>query len=122
MSTKKQAAGLSALKNLKSTTSTEEELKETKPKKAPTRRAASSKSKAPASKARIKSAAPSPTSKVKKEKTAFSLFLPEEAHEKLRELAFHERDSMTQLILEGVDLLFESRGLPAIAKPPLKDK
>lgn len=122
MSTKKQAAGLSALKNLKTTTPPEEEVKTTKPKKVATKRATSPKPKTPAAKAKTKSTVPSPTPKVKQEKTAFSLFLPEEAHEKLRELAFHERDSMTQLILEGVDLLFESRGLPSIAKPPLKDK
>jgi hypothetical protein len=44
----------------------------------------------------------------------FSLHLPEAAHAKLRELSYHERQSMTKLILEGVDLLFAKRGIPPI--------
>lgn len=50
----------------------------------------------------------------KPDKIVFSLHLPEAAHAKLRELSFHERQSMTKLILEGVDLLFAKRGIPAI--------
>ena len=47
-------------------------------------------------------------------KVVFSLHLPKSAHSKLRELSFHERNSMTQLILEGVDLLFAQRGVPSM--------
>ncbi|WP_020397224.1 hypothetical protein [Thiolinea disciformis] len=50
----------------------------------------------------------------KPDKVVFSLHLPEVAHSKLRELSFYERNSMTKLILEGVDLLFSQRGLPSI--------
>lgn len=87
---KKAAAGLDALKNLQAPKEPE----------------------APA-------AQPEPVAKPRQEtgksgKVVFSLHLPEEAHNKLRELSFHERNSMTKLILEGVDLLFAQRGLPSI--------
>ena len=59
-------------------------------------------------------AAPEPSSKP--DKVVFSLHLPEAAHAKLRELSFHERQSMTKLILEGVDLLFAKRGISPIAE------
>ena len=52
----------------------------------------------------------------KPDKVVFSLHLPEAAHTKLRELSFHERQSMTKLILEGVDLLFATRGISPIAE------
>lgn len=55
-----------------------------------------------------------PEANDKPDKVVFSLHLPEAAHAKLRELSFHERNSMTKLILEGVDLLFAQRGLPSI--------
>lgn len=48
------------------------------------------------------------------DKVVFSLHLPAHAHAKLRELSFHERNSMTKLILEGVDLLFAQRGISPI--------
>lgn len=119
MSTKKKAAGLSALKNLSPSETTQEEA----PKTAPRGRAKAKTSPAPKPKPATKTkSSPSPDSTplVKQEKVAFSLNLPEEAHTKLRELSFHERQSMTQLILEGVDMLFESRGLPSIAKSDSK--
>lgn len=52
-----------------------------------------------------------PPEKKKTKKPIFSLHLPKESHDKLRELSFHERQSMTQLLLEGLDLLFEKRGV-----------
>lgn len=55
-----------------------------------------------------------PETNSKPDKVVFSLHLPEAAHAKLRELSFHERQSMTKLILEGVDLLFAKRGILAI--------
>lgn len=55
-----------------------------------------------------------PEASGKPDKVVFSLHLPEAVHAKLRELSFHERNSMTKLILEGVDLLFAQRGLPSI--------
>lgn len=120
MSSKKKAAGLDALKNLKSDTS--EPKKATPTRKATAKPAVTTKPKTPATKTRAKAkAAPSPSTDSKAAKTNFLLALPEEAHEKLRELAFHEKASMTQLVLEGVDYLFESRGLPAVAKPPVDE-
>ena len=53
---------------------------------------------------------PAPEKK-KSDKTIFSLHIPRESHDKLRELSFHERQSMTKLLLEGLDLLFEKRGV-----------
>ena len=52
-----------------------------------------------------------PPEKKKSDKTIFSLHIPRESHDKLRELSFHERQSMTKLLLEGLDLLFEKRGV-----------
>ena len=121
MNTKKKAAGLSALKNLSPSETTQEEAPKTAPRgraKANTTPAPKPKPK-PATKTKS-SPSPDSTPSVKQEKVAFSLNLPEEAHTKLRELSFHERQSMTQLILEGVDMLFESRGLPSIAKSDSK--
>lgn len=117
MSTKKKAAGLSALKNLSPSEATQEET----PKAASKPRAKPKTTATPKAKSAAKTKpSPSPADSVKQEKVAFSLNLPEEAHTKLRELSFHERQSMTQLILEGVDMLFKSRGLPSIAKSDSK--
>lgn len=58
---------------------------------------------------------PPAQSTVKKTKS-FPLHLPLEAHEALREIAFHERTSMTQVILQGVDTIFKARGLKSIAE------
>ena len=57
-----------------------------------------------------------PEANSKPDKVVFSLHLPEAAHAKLRELSFHERQSMTKMILEGVDLLFATRGISPIAE------
>lgn len=86
--TKKKAAGLDALKNLSIPT----------PATAPVQ---------------VANTVPAPTPR-KNDKVIFSLHLPETAHNKLRELSFHERQSMTKLILEGVDLLFAKRGISSI--------
>lgn len=57
-----------------------------------------------------------PEANGKSDKVVFSLHLPEAAHAKLRELSYHERQSMTKLILEGVDLLFAKRGISPMAE------
>lgn len=57
-----------------------------------------------------------PEANSKPDKVVFSLHLPEAAHAKLRELSFHERQSMTKLIMEGIDLLFAKRGISPIAE------
>ena len=69
-----------------------------------------------ASPAPLQPAAPEPAPSNKPDKVVFSLHLPEAAHTKLRELSYHERQSMTKLILEGVDLLFAKRGISPIAE------
>lgn len=52
-----------------------------------------------------------PKPKKGKDKVIFSLHLSSQAHEKLRELSFFERQSMTRLLLEGLDMVFEKRGI-----------
>lgn len=54
---------------------------------------------------------PEDTASKKKDKVIFSLHLPTEEHEKLRELSFYERKSMTKLLLEGLELVFKERGI-----------
>lgn len=49
--------------------------------------------------------------KVISEKVIFSLHLPKEDHERLREVSFYERQSMTKLLLEGLNMLFEKKGI-----------
>lgn len=48
-----------------------------------------------------------------KQQTAY---LPEAVYEQLRRLAFEERHKMHDYLMEGIDLVFEKRGLPAIAE------
>lgn len=128
--TRKKAAGLSALKSLQNPTDTPEETPQEAPatqatpktstatpkqksttQKPPPQKRATTKATAKPKASNQKS--PSPTSK---DKVAFSLNMPEEAHARLREIAFHERGNMTQLILEGIDMLFKSKGLPPMSQ------
>ncbi len=87
MTTKKKAAGLDALANVKSEVIDKPVILE----------------------------APIKKSTEKKTKS-FPLHLPLETHKVLRELAFHEDTSMTKIILEGVDVVFKERGLRSIAE------
>lgn len=48
-----------------------------------------------------------------KQQTAY---LPEAIYEQLRRLAFEERRKMHDYLMEGLDLVFEKRGLPGIAE------
>ena len=41
-------------------------------------------------------------------------YLPEPVHEQLRRLAFEERAKMHDYLMEGLDLVFQKRGLPSI--------
>lgn len=43
-----------------------------------------------------------------------TVYLPVPVHEQLRRLAFEERAKMHDYLLEGLDLVFRKRGLPAI--------
>ena len=41
-------------------------------------------------------------------------YLPEFVHDQLRKLAFEERKKMHDYLMEGLDLVFQGRGLPSI--------
>lgn len=41
-----------------------------------------------------------------------SLYLNRAVHEKLREIAFHERKRVNELLIEGLDKIFAERGYP----------
>ena len=41
-------------------------------------------------------------------------YLPEAVHEQLRRLAFEERAKMHDYLMEGLDLVFQKRGLPSL--------
>jgi hypothetical protein len=58
------------------------------------------------------------TKATKMEKTRQQLptYIPNNAYEQLRKLAFDERASMNALILEGIDLVFKNRGLKSITE------
>lgn len=111
MSTRKKAAGLAALQNLQASTVD----KEVTVAKKPATKRTTQKSKTPKPSTTTTSIS---SSKSKQDKVIFSLHLPEQAHSQLREMSFHERQSMTQLILEGLDMLFKKRGLSPVAKAP----
>lgn len=42
-----------------------------------------------------------------------SLYLSRPVHEKLREIAFHERKRVNELLIEGLDKVFAERGYPS---------
>jgi len=44
-----------------------------------------------------------------------TVYLPPAVHDQLRKIAFDERVKMHDILLEGLDLAFERRGLPTIA-------
>ena len=43
-----------------------------------------------------------------------TLYLPPAVHDQLRTLAFHRRVKMHAIVLEGLDMVFQERGLKAI--------
>jgi hypothetical protein len=43
-----------------------------------------------------------------------TVYLPPGAYEQLRRLAFEERVKMHQLLMEGLDRVFQARGLPGL--------
>lgn len=53
---------------------------------------------------------------LKKRSVQQTLYLDQQVHDQLRELAFHERKAMHGLVLEGLDLLFKKRGLKSLAQ------
>ncbi len=55
-------------------------------------------------------AAPPTPAKPKPDVQHTSVYIPRGAHERLREIAFHERVKMHDLIMEGLDLVIQKRG------------
>jgi hypothetical protein len=45
-----------------------------------------------------------------------TLYLPEVVHEQLRILAFHEKVKQHDLLIEGLNMMFKSRGAKSIAE------
>lgn len=45
-----------------------------------------------------------------------TVYLPLATYEQLRRLAFEERVKMHQLLMEGLDRVFQARGLPGIGE------
>lgn len=45
-----------------------------------------------------------------------TIYYPPAVHKQLRELAFSEETKMHTLVMEGLDLLFEKRGMRSIAR------
>jgi hypothetical protein len=53
-------------------------------------------------------------SKAKRDIQPTTAYLPKAVHEQLRELAFTERKKMHDYLLEGLDRVFQNRGLKSI--------
>ncbi len=51
-----------------------------------------------------------------------TLYLPEAVHEQLRVLAFSERVKQHDLLMEGLDMMFKSRGQKSISELTEADK
>jgi hypothetical protein len=45
-----------------------------------------------------------------------TVYLPLAVHDQLRRLAFEERAKMHDYLMEGLDLVFKTRGLPSVAE------
>lgn len=55
-------------------------------------------------------AAPAPAPKPAANVHRTSIYVPLEAHERLREIAFAERKKYHDLVMEGIDLVIQKRG------------
>ncbi len=51
-----------------------------------------------------------------------TLYLPEAVHEQLRVLAFHEKVKQHDLLIEGLNMMFKSRGALPVNELTEKDK
>lgn len=54
--------------------------------------------------------------KPEKPTQATTVYIPREAHDSLRHLVFAEKKSMNAYLLAGLDLFFESRGMPSMSE------
>ena len=55
---------------------------------------------------------PAPPPKTKRDVHHTSIYIPRDAFERLREISFHERAKIHDLIMEGISRVIESRGHP----------
>lgn len=76
---------------------------------------------APEAPAEATQATPPAPPKLKPDVQHTSVYIPRLAHERLREIAFHERVKMHDLIMEGLDLVIEKRGHPERATRSTKE-
>ena len=65
-------------------------------------------------------AAPEPA-KVDKGTIKTSTYLPREVHEMLREIAFHERSKVHDLLIEGIEHVLKTRRHPSISELKTRD-
>jgi hypothetical protein len=61
-------------------------------------------------------AAPPRPPKPKRDVQHTSIYIPRASFERLREVAFHERKKVHDLIMEGIDRVIENRGHPEKTK------
>jgi hypothetical protein len=61
-------------------------------------------------------AAPALPPKPKRDVQHTSIYIPRASFERLREIAFHERVKIHDLIMEGIDRVIENRGHPERTK------
>lgn len=61
-------------------------------------------------------AAPIVPAKPRRDVQHTSVYIPRTSFERLREIAFHERKKLHDLIMEGVDRVIENRGHPERTK------
>ncbi len=63
----------------------------------------------------VQAAAPEETSRSTRVRPVQqTAYLPPPVHDQLRHLAYEERIKMHDLLMEGLDLVFQKRGLPSI--------
>ena len=64
----------------------------------------------------VPEAVPEDTGPAKPKVVKQTAYLPEFVHDQLRKLAFEERKKMHDYLMEGLDLVFQGRGLPSISE------
>lgn len=65
---------------------------------------------------------PAPANSTTDTRKTITTYLPHEAHECLRQIAFNERVKMNDLMLEGIDHVLAKHGFPSIAEIKAKAK
>lgn len=65
---------------------------------------------------------PATTAKLDKDVIKTSTYLPRPVHDVLREIAFHERSKVHDLLMEGVEHVLKTRRHPSVAELKGNDK